>query len=60
MHFSWFYDELLYNMNHTNDSFIIPLDEIEVLTQKTDIELVDKAKKILQSLKQKVLGGAER
>lgn len=53
-------NELLYNMNHTNDSFIIPLDEIEVLTQKTDIELVDKAKKILQSLKQKVLGGAER
>lgn len=47
-------------MNHTNNSFIIPLDEIEVLTQKTDIELVDKAKKFLHSLKQKVLGGAER
>ena len=53
-------NELLYDMHHANDSFIIPLDSIEELTQKTDIVLVDKAKKFLHSLRQKVLGGAER
>lgn len=53
-------NELLYKTSHSKDSFIVSLDEIDSLTQKSDITLVDKAKLFLHSLKQKVLGGNER
>lgn len=53
-------NELVYNKLHTENSFIISLKEINELTEKTDITLVDKAKVFLHSLKQRVLGGNER
>ncbi len=53
-------NELLYKTSHPKDSFIVSLEDIDTLTQKSDITLVDKAKIFLHSLKQKMLGGNER